>query len=142
MHAVAADLCAQVRGGEPFEAIAFRPFANDEKVRSWIMVVHEWPGLNQRRMPLLWLEAPHHRRDLGAHRNAEFGAERRTVAGLVEALKIDPVIDAADRRGVALFCHELMDDRVTYGDQAIDARRDLLEVLSIFGRAEPARVHG
>ena len=105
-------------------------------------MVHHRPRLNQRRVPLLRLKAPHHHGEWCIGRNAELRTNRLAASRLIEALQVDAVIDATDRRGVAPLGDQLPDDGVAHRNKAVDLGGDALQQLTVRRRPEAARVHG
>ena len=105
-------------------------------------MVHHRPRLNQRRVPLLRLKAPHHHGEGGVGRDAELRTNRLAASRLIEALQVDAVIDATDRRGVAPLGDQLPDDGVAHRNKAVDLGGDALQQLTVRRRPEAARVHG
>ena len=113
--------------GEPLESIALGAFASNQESCLREVVVHQWPGLNERGVPLLRLKTADRRHHRGVTWDAELLAHHVAARRFIEAFQIHAVVDPADGGTVAVLCNDLAHDRITHGDQPVDTRRELLQ---------------
>jgi hypothetical protein len=131
-----------VRGGTVLEHVAHRALAHDEQVGVGHAAQHVRPGIDQRLVALLRLEAGDNADDPRPRLHPVLLTQVRRRQLVVVPAEVDAVVDQLDRREARPLVGDLRHDRVRHRDQLVHLGRQAAQRLAIVGRPDPRRVGG